>query len=125
MRSSHFFARRCVHRDFAILGWAWRTATNKVGSSQFPNVRRWYRIVMARPAFRCPAIRGATLRVTLARRNPRRFHPPSRLLGRALFPIPCAFAALDLESIGDEHVALPARLADRGAPQRCRTATAA
>jgi GST-like protein len=36
--------------DFAILGWAWRHPRHKVELSDFPNVKRWYETMMARPA---------------------------------------------------------------------------
>lgn len=36
--------------DFAILGWAWRHERHKVDLADFPNVQRWYRTMMARPA---------------------------------------------------------------------------
>ena len=36
--------------DFAILGWAWRHPRHKVELSDFPNVKRWYEQLMARPA---------------------------------------------------------------------------
>lgn len=35
--------------DFAILGWAWRHPRHKVDLADFPNVRRWYEAMMARP----------------------------------------------------------------------------
>ena len=36
--------------DFAILGWAWRHPRHKVELKDFPNVERWYNVLMARPA---------------------------------------------------------------------------
>ena len=36
--------------DFAILGWAWRHPRHKVDLADFPNVKRWYDAMMARPA---------------------------------------------------------------------------
>jgi GST-like protein len=36
--------------DFAILGWAWRHPRHKVELSDFPQVKRWYDALMARPA---------------------------------------------------------------------------
>ena len=36
--------------DFAILGWAWRHARHRVDLADYPNVRRWYEALMARPA---------------------------------------------------------------------------
>lgn len=36
--------------DFAIVGWAWRHERHKVDLANFPNVQRWYKALMARPA---------------------------------------------------------------------------
>ncbi len=36
--------------DFAIVGWAWRHERHQVDLADFPNVKRWYEQVMARPA---------------------------------------------------------------------------
>ncbi|MBN8891351.1 MAG: glutathione S-transferase [Rhodospirillales bacterium 70-18] len=36
--------------DFAILGWAWRHERHQVDLADFPNVKRWYETMMARPA---------------------------------------------------------------------------
>jgi GST-like protein len=36
--------------DFAILGWAWRHERHQVDLAEFPNVKRWYELIMARPA---------------------------------------------------------------------------
>ena len=36
--------------DFAILGWAWRHERHQVDLAQYPNVKRWYEALMARPA---------------------------------------------------------------------------
>jgi len=35
--------------DFAILGWAWRHERHQVNLADFPNVKRWYETMMARP----------------------------------------------------------------------------
>jgi GST-like protein len=35
--------------DFAILGWAWRHERHKVDLAEYPNVKRWYETMMARP----------------------------------------------------------------------------
>jgi GST-like protein len=35
--------------DFAVLGWAWRHERHKVDLASFPNVKRWYEAMMARP----------------------------------------------------------------------------
>ena len=45
-----FFAGAISIADFAILGWAWRHPRHKVDLSDFPNVQRWYRTMMVRPA---------------------------------------------------------------------------
>lgn len=44
-----FFADEVSIADFAILGWAWRHPRHKVDLAEFPNVRRWYETMMARP----------------------------------------------------------------------------
>ncbi len=35
--------------DFAILGWAWRHERHRVSLDDFPQVKRWYDALMARP----------------------------------------------------------------------------
>ncbi|MGH7094006.1 MAG: glutathione S-transferase family protein, partial [Stellaceae bacterium] len=35
--------------DFAILGWAWRHERHQVDLAKYPNVKRWYEAMMARP----------------------------------------------------------------------------
>ena len=35
--------------DFAILAWAWRHERHQIDLAHFPNVRRWYQTLMARP----------------------------------------------------------------------------
>ncbi len=35
--------------DFAIIGWAWRHERHQVDLANFPNVKRWYEAMMARP----------------------------------------------------------------------------
>ena len=45
-----FFADALSIADFAILGWAWRHPRHKVNLAEFPNVKRWYETMMARPA---------------------------------------------------------------------------
>lgn len=35
--------------DFAILGWVWRHPRHQVDLADFPNVKRWYEQLMARP----------------------------------------------------------------------------
>jgi GST-like protein len=36
--------------DFAILGWAWRHERHLIDLGDFPEVKRWYETIMARPA---------------------------------------------------------------------------
>ncbi|WP_321800326.1 glutathione S-transferase family protein [Caballeronia sp. J97] len=36
--------------DFAILGWAWRHERHQVSLDDYPNVKRWYEALFARPA---------------------------------------------------------------------------
>ncbi|MEO8279732.1 MAG: glutathione binding-like protein [Ideonella sp.] len=45
-----FFAGAVSIADFAIIGWAWRHQRHQVDLADFPNVQRWYRQMMARPA---------------------------------------------------------------------------
>ena len=45
-----FFAGEISIADFAILGWVWRHTRHQVDLSDFPNVKRWYDVMMARPA---------------------------------------------------------------------------
>jgi GST-like protein len=45
-----FFAGDISVADFAILGWAWRHERHRVDLAEFPNVKRWYETMMARPA---------------------------------------------------------------------------
>jgi GST-like protein len=45
-----FFADNLSVADFAIVGWVWRHERHKVDLAEFPNVRRWYDTMMARPA---------------------------------------------------------------------------
>ncbi len=45
-----FFADALSIADFAILGWAWRHPRHKVDLAEYPNVKRWYEMMMARPA---------------------------------------------------------------------------
>jgi len=44
-----FFAEDISIADFAILGWAWRHERHQVDLVDFPNVKRWYETMMARP----------------------------------------------------------------------------
>ncbi len=45
-----FFAGALSIADFAILGWAWRHERHRVDLNAYPNVKRWYDQMMARPA---------------------------------------------------------------------------
>jgi GST-like protein len=49
LAAQEFFANELSIADFAILGWAWRHPRHKVDLADFPNVRRWYEAMMARP----------------------------------------------------------------------------
>jgi GST-like protein len=57
-----FFAGALSIADFAIVGWVWRHARHQVDLADFPQVQRWYRAMMARPAvqrgFAVPLRRG-------------------------------------------------------------------
>ena len=44
-----YFAGEISIADFAILGWAWRHERHKVALTDYPNVKRWYEAMMARP----------------------------------------------------------------------------
>jgi GST-like protein len=50
LAGEEFFAGDISIADFAILGWAWRHERHKVDLADFPNVKRWYETMMARPA---------------------------------------------------------------------------
>lgn len=45
-----FFADDISIADFAILGWAWRHQRHQVDLIDYPNVKRWFETMMARPA---------------------------------------------------------------------------
>ena len=45
-----FFATDLSIADFAVLGWVWRHERHQVDLADFPNVKRWYEGLMARPA---------------------------------------------------------------------------
>ncbi len=47
-----FFAGEISVADFAILGWAWRHERHQVDLADYPNVKRWYETMMARPGVR-------------------------------------------------------------------------
>jgi GSH-dependent disulfide-bond oxidoreductase len=52
LAAREFFADELSIADFAILGWAWRHPRHKVDLADYPNVKRWYELMMARPAVR-------------------------------------------------------------------------
>ncbi len=45
-----FFATELSIADFAILGWVWRHERHQVDLANFPHVKRWYELMMSRPA---------------------------------------------------------------------------
>lgn len=47
-----YFAGDVSIADFAIVGWAWRHERHRVDLARYPNVKRWYETMMARPATR-------------------------------------------------------------------------
>jgi GSH-dependent disulfide-bond oxidoreductase len=49
LAAHEFFAGSVSIADFAILGWAWRHERHKVDLNEYPNVKRWYDSMMARP----------------------------------------------------------------------------
>jgi GST-like protein len=57
---SEFFAGALSVADFAILGWAWRHGKHQVDLAEFPNVKRWYDALMARPGVK----RGFEVKLT-------------------------------------------------------------
>ncbi len=44
-----FVADEISIADFAILGWAWRHERHRTDLADYPNVKRWYETLMARP----------------------------------------------------------------------------
>ena len=46
---AEFAAGEISIADFAILGWAWRHERHQVDLADYPNVKRWYEAMMARP----------------------------------------------------------------------------
>ena len=44
-----YFAGEVSIADFAVLGWAWRHERHNVALNDYPNVKRWYEVMMARP----------------------------------------------------------------------------
>jgi GST-like protein len=45
-----YFADELSIADFAILAWVWRHPRHQVDLGDYPNVKRWYETMMARPA---------------------------------------------------------------------------
>lgn len=45
-----FFADALSIADFAIVGWVWRHERHRIDLADFPQVQRWYRAMLARPA---------------------------------------------------------------------------
>ena len=52
LAQTEFFAGDMSIADFAILGWAWRHERHQMDLADFPNVKRWYEAMMARPGTR-------------------------------------------------------------------------
>jgi GST-like protein len=67
--------------DFAILGWARRLERHQIELAHFPNVRRWYQTLMARPSvqrgFAVALSRGAFGLVVGLRHRRSGFRPPA------------------------------------------------
>ncbi|MGF6774321.1 GST-like protein [Paraburkholderia sp. GAS199] len=49
LAQTEFVAGELSVADFAILGWAWRHERHHVDLATYPNVRRWYDTLFARP----------------------------------------------------------------------------
>ncbi len=49
LAEAEFVAGALSVADFAILGWAWRHERHRVDLADFPQVRRWYEALLARP----------------------------------------------------------------------------
>ncbi len=49
LAAREWFADEISIADFAIVGWVWRHERHKVDLADFPNVRRWYDAMLARP----------------------------------------------------------------------------
>ena len=50
LAQGEFVAGAVSIADFAIVAWAWRHERHEVDLAEYPNVRRWYNAMMARPA---------------------------------------------------------------------------
>ena len=44
-----YFADELSIADFAIVGWVWRHPRHQIDLDDYPNVKRWYEMMMARP----------------------------------------------------------------------------
>jgi GSH-dependent disulfide-bond oxidoreductase len=49
LEGREWFADEISIADFAIVGWVWRHERHKVDLAAYPNVRRWYQAMLARP----------------------------------------------------------------------------
>jgi len=47
---TRYFANALSIADFALLGWVWRHPRHQISLDDYPNVKRWYEELMARPA---------------------------------------------------------------------------
>ncbi|HZH07888.1 MAG TPA: glutathione S-transferase N-terminal domain-containing protein [Lautropia sp.] len=52
LQEREYFADEVSVADFAIVGWVWRHERHKVDLADYPQVRRWYDAMMARPGTR-------------------------------------------------------------------------
>jgi GST-like protein len=50
LAAHEFFADELSIADFAIVGWVWRHPRHQVDLADYPQVKRWYDSMMARPA---------------------------------------------------------------------------
>ena len=50
LAAHEFVADEISIADFAVVGWAWRHERHRTDLAEFPNVKRWYEAMMARPA---------------------------------------------------------------------------
>lgn len=49
LAKQEYFAGELSVADFAILGWAWRHPRHQIDLADYPNVKRWYEALTARP----------------------------------------------------------------------------
>ena len=47
--NEYFAGSELTIADFALLGWVWRHPRHRVDLADFPQVKRWYETLMARP----------------------------------------------------------------------------